>query len=112
MTRRTLSIHLSKCSRCGACEAMPLQVCRHCLSTNFSSIEVPARGKVVSTTVIRRPPAHLREQGTYGVVSLLLDDGPQLTGLLRETDLDCAPGDHVYSASKRGEVYIFEKETQ
>lgn len=109
MTGGTLTLELGKCRRCGALQGPGTYACRSCLSTEFTGEEVPAIGTVLGTTVIRRPPAGIKADGPYGVVSLRLDAGPQYTGRLNSIDESCQPGDRVHATQIRDGVLQFEK---
>ncbi len=109
MTAGTLTIRLGKCLRCGTLQGPDAQVCRDCLSTEFTDQEVPAIGTVIGMTVIRRPPAGIKADGAYGIVSLRLDAGPQLTGRLNSIDETCSPGDRVHATTARDGILQFER---
>lgn len=112
MTAGTMSVPLTRCRRCGTRESFCPQVCRACFSSDFEAENQPAIGTVISSTVIRRPPARFQADGPYAIVSLRLDSGPQVTGRLKDIETACAPGDRVHATSARGDVLLFERLTE
>jgi uncharacterized OB-fold protein len=70
---------------------------------------VPGRGKLVSWTVIRRPPSRFRAQGPYTIAIVDLDAGVRLTGRLPRVTDSLRLGAVVDFTGMHDSIYLFEE---
>ncbi len=83
-------LEAAQCLACGKIWFPPRTICRECGGREFGPLELPRRGKVLTYTVIRVPPAAFEEQKPYVVAIVELDNGVRLTCMVTE-----APPDEV-----------------
>jgi hypothetical protein len=105
-----LPMPVVKCSACGALDPGPREVCPKCHAATLLPATVPGEGRLVSWTLIRRPPAQYREDGQYAVAVVKLDAGVQVTGRLHEPDEAVKPGARVRAVRPVRETVVFEVE--
>jgi hypothetical protein len=74
-----MQIEIVKCGDCGAQMAGPKQLCPKCHSARLWPARVEGSGKLLSWTMIRRPPQAFREEGAYPVAVVALDAGVPVT---------------------------------
>lgn len=70
---------------------------------------VPGEGKLVSWTVIRRPPTRFRAQGPYTIAIVDLDAGVRLTGRLVAASENVKLGAGVTFIGMGDSTYLFEE---
>lgn len=70
----------SRCNACGTAAFPARRVCATCASRDAAPADLPSRGRVRATTLVRTPPAGFDEPITVGVVDL--EAGPSLFALL------------------------------
>ncbi len=99
-----------RCSDCGAVAAPPRRLCPGCRRARLVPGDAAGVGRLVSWTVIRRPPLARRELGPYAVCVVDLDCGVRLTGRLAEGEDAPAPGARVRCVARDGAVPIFSGE--
>ncbi len=100
-----IAMPIVKCSACGALDPGPREICPKCHQSTLQPATVPGVGKLVSWTLIRRPPAQYREDGQYAVAIVRLDAGVQVTGRLKDPSEAIKPGARVRAvAPVRGTV--------
>ena len=100
------TVAVLSCAECGRLDPGPRDLCPHC----FGKLEpktVPGDGVLVSWTMIRRPPAAFRAEGTYAVALVKLDAGCQITGRLGNPDDAATPGKRVAATGHKDTVTIF-----
>ena len=95
------------CPKCGKLDPGPRQICASCHSSGLEPRAVPATGKLVSWTMIRRPPTAFRHEGEYAVAVVTLTAGVQVTGRLRLDGGEPAPGAPVVGVDAAEGVPIF-----
>jgi uncharacterized OB-fold protein len=98
--------------RCRACETLdpgPREFCVACGEALLEHCKVPGRGKLVSWTVIRRPPTRFKALGAYAIAVVDLDAGVRLTGRLVRIPDDLKPGASVNFVRMAETTYLFEE---
>jgi uncharacterized OB-fold protein len=103
-----LPVPVVKCSACGALDPGPREVCPKCHKPTLVASSAPGTGKLVSWTMIRRPPAQYREDGQYAVAVVRLDAGVQVTGRLKDPSEDVKPGARVKAVAPMRNTVLFE----
>lgn len=83
-------LEAGQCNGCREIHFPPRAVCRKCGGEEFSTINLPTRGKVVTHTVCWIPPAEFDNQKPYVNAIVELDGGTRLTCMVCE-----APPDEV-----------------
>ncbi|MEQ8929421.1 MAG: OB-fold domain-containing protein [Nitratireductor sp.] len=81
-------ILLPKCDDCGAYHFFPRVLCPHCPGTAFSWKQAGGKGRVHTTTVVRRKP---ERGGDYNVCVVELDEGVRMMSRVE----GIAPGEVV-----------------
>ena len=74
-----------RCKECGKIHFPPRIVCASCGARKFEKHILSDKGKVLTYTIIRVPPAPFKDQSPYAVGIVELDDGVKLTGQI----VDC-----------------------
>ena len=95
-----------RCADCGQLDPGPRDLCPKCFGA-LAPDTVPGDGTLVSWTMIRRPPAAFRAEGTYAVALVKLDAGCQITGRLANPDEHATPGKRVKATGHKDTVTIF-----
>jgi hypothetical protein len=72
---------------------------------------VSGSGKLVSWTVIRRPPTKFRAKGPYTIAIVDLDAGVRLTGRLTTISERVRPGVDVAFIGMDDAIHLFEERT-
>jgi uncharacterized OB-fold protein len=103
-----LAMPIVKCSACGALDPGPREVCPKCHKQTLLPATTPGYGKLVSWTLIRRPPAQYREDGSYAVAIVRLDAGVQVTGRLKDPSESIKPGVRVRAVAPVRDTVVFE----
>jgi uncharacterized OB-fold protein len=67
-----------RCAECGKL-SVDAATCRFCGAEGGESVALSGRGRLLSWTVIRIPPARYAAEAPYAVGLLELDEGPRLT---------------------------------
>ncbi|MDQ4077739.1 MAG: Zn-ribbon domain-containing OB-fold protein [Chloroflexota bacterium] len=78
----------TKCTRCGAVYFPPREVCRACRSREMEPRALRGGGTLASFTVIYQAPDGYEEQVPYAVGLVDLSDGPRITAMLTDVELD------------------------
>ncbi len=73
---------MRRCARCHASLTPASVVCPACLARDFETVDMPAQGRLVSWTTIRRAPAGYHATAPYDVVVVDLAPGLRVTGRL------------------------------
>lgn len=81
-------IRIFRCATCGAPSAICRDYCRECHGEDLREASEGSAAKVISWTVIRRPPAAYAQQGSYLLLVAELASGLRITGRLVE---QCEP---------------------
>jgi uncharacterized OB-fold protein len=100
-------VDVLKCSRCGALDAGPREICPACHEAALQHHHVPGEGALISWTIIRRPPTAFRAEGAYAVAVVRLDAGVKVTGRLETMDEALEPGARMALAGNKSGVPIF-----
>jgi uncharacterized OB-fold protein len=98
--------------RCGACAALdpgPREFCASCGKAQMEVCAVSGNGRLVSWTVIRRPPTRFRAHGPYTIAIVDLDAGVRLTGRLTEVSEHLKPGASVAFVGMGESTYLFKE---
>ena len=103
-----IEMPIVKCSSCGALDPGPREICPKCHKSTMEPATVPGVGKMVSWTLIRRPPAQYREDGQYAVAIVRLDAGVQVTGRLKDPSEAIKPGARVRAVAPVRGTVLFE----
>ncbi len=75
----------------------------------MEACSVPGHGKLVSWTVIRRPPTRFRANGPYTIAVVDLDAGVRLTGRLAAASENIRPGVAVAFVGMDEAIHLFEE---
>jgi uncharacterized OB-fold protein len=81
-------LEAARCIGCGKIWFPPRRICKACGGQEFEKAVLPSRGKVVTYTVIRVPPAAFEEQKPYVVAVVELENGVRLTCMVAESPPD------------------------
>jgi uncharacterized OB-fold protein len=103
------AISVLRCKACGALDPGPREFCSTCGEAQMETCSVPGRGKLVSWTVIRRPPTRFRAKGPYTIAIVDLDAGVRLTGQLASASENLKPGAGVTFIGMDDVTYLFEE---
>lgn len=76
------------CLSCGAVHFPPREVCRACHSREWEPRYFHGEGTLASYTVVYQAPVGFDEQVPYAVGLVDLAEGPRLTAMLTDMDLD------------------------
>jgi hypothetical protein len=77
-----------KCVECGAILCPPRPICSKCLSDKFEWVEFKGHGELLTYTIIYFPPTQFQAFAPYAVGILKLDEGPQLSGMIKNVKLE------------------------
>jgi uncharacterized OB-fold protein len=102
-------IAVLRCRSCATLDPGPREFCAACGEAQMEACTVPGRGKLVSWTVIRRPPTRFRAQGPYTIAIVDLDAGVRLTGRLTAVSDHLKPGAGVAFVGMGDKTYLFEE---
>jgi uncharacterized OB-fold protein len=105
----THSIGVLRCKACGVLDPGPREFCSACGAPALEPCNVPGHGKLVSWTVIRRPPTRFRANGPYTIAVVDLDAGVRLTGRLASEPGSIKPGADVAFIGMDDAIYLFEE---
>ena len=100
------------CEDCGRLDAGPRELCPACAGSRLVRHEVEGRGRLVSWTVIRRPPTKFRAEAPYAIAVVDLDAGVRITGRLAAVPDDLEPGAPVVLDVTRDGVHVFRREAR
>lgn len=102
-------VEVLHCRACGALEPGPREFCAACGEAQLEKCKVSGAGRVVSSTVIRRPPTRFKALGPYTIVIVDLDAGIRLTGRLAGPADDLRPGSGIRFVAMADSAYLFER---
>jgi uncharacterized OB-fold protein len=102
-------VDVLRCRECGALDPGPREFCAACGQAQLESCKVPGEGRLVSWTVIRRPPTRFKALGPYTIAIVDLDAGVRLTGRLAGIPDGLAPGSGVHFVGMSDTTYLFEE---
>jgi uncharacterized OB-fold protein len=77
-----------KCKRCGVLICPPRSICPKCFADAFDWIELKGRGELLTYTIIHFPPSQFQALAPYAVGIIKLEQGPQLSGMIRNVNLE------------------------
>lgn len=83
--RKLMSV---KCKECGTLLCPPRTICSHCFADSFDWIELKSHGTLLTYTVIHFPPSQFQALAPYAVGIIKLDQGPQLSGMIKNVKLE------------------------
>ena len=81
-------LEAAKCTKCGHVHFPPRKVCKKCYATEFETVKMPNRGKVMTYTVCEIPPADFDSQKPYVNAIVELENGVRLTCMVAEAPPD------------------------
>ena len=107
---KTMQITILKCGDCGKLTAPPRQLCPACHSAKIAAHMVDGAGKLLSWTVVRRPPMAFRDDGVYtvGVVALASGVPVAVRMHLPEGGREPKSGDAVRMTGEHKGAAVFE----
>jgi uncharacterized OB-fold protein len=103
-------VNILRCKSCGELDPGPREFCSACGRAEMEVFQVPGQGRLVSWTVIRRPPTRFRADGPYAIAIVDLDAGVRLTGRLTATSNELKPGAAMRFVGMADSVYLFEEQ--
>jgi uncharacterized OB-fold protein len=103
------SIGVLRCKACGALDPGPREFCSACGDAQMEACSVPGHGKLVSWTIIRRPPTRFRTNGPYTIAVVDLDAGVRLTGRLTSMSENIRPGADIAFVGMDDAIHLFEE---
>jgi uncharacterized OB-fold protein len=77
-----------KCKQCNALFCPPRNICPECYADNFEWVELKGHGTLLTYTIIHFPPSQFQALAPYAVGIIKLDDGPQLSGMIKHLKLE------------------------
>jgi uncharacterized OB-fold protein len=77
-----------KCGGCGRVICPPREICPRCYGDKFDWIELKGRGKLLTYTIIHFPPSQFQALAPYAVGIVRLEEGPQLSGMIKNVKLE------------------------
>ncbi|HDI75001.1 MAG: transcriptional regulator [Thermoprotei archaeon] len=77
----------AQCTNCGKSFYPPRKVCPYCGSRDLKEVALPRKGKVISFTVIRVPPAGFELYSPYLIAIVELENGTRVLAQLTDVDL-------------------------
>jgi uncharacterized OB-fold protein len=84
-------------------------LCRLCHGRDFRPHEVPGVGRLVSWTLIRRPPRRFAADAPIPIAIVDLEAGLRVTGRLRHADDTLELGAPVFCCDRQDEIPVFER---
>ncbi|MFP3952359.1 MAG: Zn-ribbon domain-containing OB-fold protein [Candidatus Bathyarchaeia archaeon] len=98
----------SSCRECGRVDVPPRPVCPSCRSHRLEWVEMSGKGELVAVTEVSVPLTRFADQCPYSVGIVKLVEGPMVSGLLEERDIDPDIGDRVkaYTMENEGEAIL------
>jgi len=100
-------VSVLRCGNCGTLDAGPREICPSCHAGALQGHDVTGDGTLLTWTVIRRPPANFRSEGSYAVAVVELDAGVKVTGRLESAEDIKAPGTRVTLAHNKNGISTF-----
>ena len=98
-----------RCGGCGMLDPGPRELCSVCGMGEMQACTVPGEGRLVSWTVIRRPPTKFKDEGAYAIAIVDLSSGLRVTGRLAAVPESIEPGAAVHAVAFRNGANIFEE---
>jgi len=86
-TPQRYRLEAAKCVRCGKVHFPPRVICDECKGREFTTVNLPLDGKVVTHTVIRTPPRGYSDEAPYCMGVVELSDGTKILCQIA----DCEP---------------------
>ncbi|MGE0735379.1 MAG: Zn-ribbon domain-containing OB-fold protein [Alphaproteobacteria bacterium] len=84
-----------RCATCGALDVPPREQCGKCGGTTLVPQSAAGSGRLVTWTVMRRPPAAFADEPPYAVAVVDLAEGVRVTGRLAQFEDDPPSGTPV-----------------
>jgi uncharacterized OB-fold protein len=75
-----------KCQKCGKIHMPPRPLCDNCYSQQFSWIQVPGKGKLLTYTIIHVAPHHFQALTPYAVGIVELENGLKIPGMIQDIE--------------------------
>lgn len=101
------AVAVMRCTGCGHLDPGPRDLCPGCFAA-LAPTKVAGHGRLVSWTMIRRPPLAFKDEKQYAVAVVALDAGCQVTGRLAAPDESVKPGARVRATGRHGAAAVFE----
>lgn len=76
----------SKCENCGKITFPPRKVCPYCRSRKLTEVELPKRGKLLSYSIVRKPPAEFEKYAPYVIGIIILENDVNIISQLTDVD--------------------------
>jgi uncharacterized OB-fold protein len=107
------SLEALACTGCGHVTLPPIVACPACMGRKFKAERVDGKARLVSWTIIRKPPEHLAAEGAYVVCVADFDGRIKVTGrlpsaLIGEETSGPALGSEIFYAGMHRRVHRFE----
>lgn len=77
-----------RCKQCSAVICPPRSICPKCSADTFDWMELKGRGKLLTYTIIHFPPSQFQALAPYAVGIIKLEQGPQLSGMIKNVKLE------------------------
>ena len=77
-----------KCLKCGKIHLPPRPLCDNCYSQTFTWVTVPAKGKLLTFTVIHIAPQQFQDIAPYAIGIVQLENGAKLPGKINDVPHD------------------------
>ena len=74
--------------KCGKLHLPPRPLCDNCYSKDFEWTEIPARGRLITYTVIHIAPAQFQSMAPYAMGIVQLADDLKIPGMIRGVALE------------------------
>jgi uncharacterized protein len=87
----TGGLAIQQCARCRQLQHPPRELCTHCHADELGWAALSGRGRVFTYTIVHHPIGPLRAHVPYNVVSVALDEDPEIRVVSNVVDV--APDD-------------------
>lgn len=78
----------TRCLKCGAVFYPPRRICPKCRNRKLEEIELPRKGKLITFTVVRSPPAGYERYAPYVLGVIELENGVKVIAQLTDVDIN------------------------
>ena len=68
-------LEAAACAGCGTVSYPPRSVCPECRGREFTAVVLPRRGRIVTSTIVRVPPAGFADQSPLPIALVELENG-------------------------------------
>ena len=77
-----------KCQKCGKIHLPPRPLCNKCYSQEFTWVEIPGKGKLVTYTIIHIAPHQFQHLAPYAIGIIKLENGLKLPSMITGAPLE------------------------